>query len=214
MRNRRRRIPSVKALVRAGVVGAGELNLRPLPCQQTGGKRCADRRFPRSPPTVDAEVMRSLGDLFFRRLVPMVSVAPSMRVRGWGLGPRLGRGPVKGRVGMQRRGSRRPARCLGDNCQSSVLYGPVGSGQVRLGGVSGESGLVGSVVACGMTVRMTAALAIDPKPPPAEVATGSIVLDRDYGYERRTTMALATNSSSRGHGVPTPTTRWRRRARR
>ena len=65
----------------------------------------------------------------------------------------------------------------------------------------------GSVVACGMTVRMTAALAIDPKPPPAEVATGSIVFDRDYGYERRTTMALATNSSSRGHDVPKPTTR-------
>jgi hypothetical protein len=32
--------------------------------------------------------------------------------------------------------------CLGDNCQSSVLYGSVGSSQVRLGGVSGESGLV------------------------------------------------------------------------
>jgi hypothetical protein len=28
------------------------------------------------------------------------------------------------------------------NCQSSVLYGSVGSGQVRLGGDSGESGLV------------------------------------------------------------------------
>src|SRR5215207_10209671 len=32
--------------------------------------------------------------------------------------------------------------CLGDNCRSSVLYGPVGSSQVRLGGVSGERGLV------------------------------------------------------------------------
>jgi Integrase core domain len=32
--------------------------------------------------------------------------------------------------------------CLGDNCRSSVLYGSVGSSQVRLGGVSGECGLV------------------------------------------------------------------------
>ena len=32
--------------------------------------------------------------------------------------------------------------CLGDNCQSSGLYGSVGSSQVRLGGVSGECGLV------------------------------------------------------------------------
>jgi hypothetical protein len=36
-----------------------ELNLRPLPCQQTAGKRCATRRFLRSPPTVDGEVKRS-----------------------------------------------------------------------------------------------------------------------------------------------------------
>jgi hypothetical protein len=123
------------------------LNLRLLPCQQTGGKRCADRRFPRSPPTVDAEVMRSLGDSFFRRSVPMVSatasVARSMQVRGWGLGPRLGRGPVRGRAGMQRRGSRRPARCLGDNCPYSAQTAPVGSGQLRLGWHSVESGLVG-----------------------------------------------------------------------
>jgi hypothetical protein len=34
-------------------------------------------------------------------------------------------------------------RCLGDNCQSSVLYVPVGSGQVRLGRHSVECGLVG-----------------------------------------------------------------------
>jgi hypothetical protein len=33
-----------------------ELNLRPLPCQQTGGKRCADRRSRRSPPTVSGVV--------------------------------------------------------------------------------------------------------------------------------------------------------------
>jgi hypothetical protein len=32
--------------------------------------------------------------------------------------------------------------CLGDNCQSSVLYGSVGSGQVRLGSHSGQCGLV------------------------------------------------------------------------
>jgi hypothetical protein len=38
--------------------------------------------------------------------------------------------------------SHRLVRCLGDDCQSSVLYGSVGSGQVRLGGVSGECGLV------------------------------------------------------------------------
>jgi hypothetical protein len=34
-------------------------------------------------------------------------------------------------------------RCLGENCQSSGLYGPVGSGQVRLGRHSVECGLVG-----------------------------------------------------------------------
>src|SRR6266487_4718057 len=34
--------------------------LGPLPCQQTVGKRCANRRSPRSPPTVDAEGKRSL----------------------------------------------------------------------------------------------------------------------------------------------------------
>jgi hypothetical protein len=34
------------------------------------------------------------------------------------------------------------SRCLGDNCQSSALYGPVGSDQVRLGGVSVQCGLV------------------------------------------------------------------------
>jgi hypothetical protein len=61
-----------------------------------------------------------------------------------GLGTRLGRGPVKGRVGMQRRGSRRrPARWLGDNCQSSAQTGPVGSGQLRLARHSVECGLVG-----------------------------------------------------------------------
>jgi hypothetical protein len=55
-----------------------------------------------------------------------------------------GRGPVGGRAGMQRRGAAASIRCcLGDNCQSSGLYGPVGSGQVRLGGVSGQCGLVG-----------------------------------------------------------------------
>jgi len=32
--------------------------------------------------------------------------------------------------------------CLGDNCQSSGLYGPVGSGQVRLGSDCGQCGLV------------------------------------------------------------------------
>jgi hypothetical protein len=113
-----------------------------------GRKRCADRRFPRSPPTVDAEVMRSLGDSFFRRPVPTVSatasVAPSMQVRGWGLGPRLGRGPVRGRAGMRRRGPRRrPARCLGDNCQSSAQTAPVGSRQLKLGRHSVACGLVG-----------------------------------------------------------------------
>jgi hypothetical protein len=43
-----------------------------------------------------------------------------------------------------REARRRVRRCLGDNCycHSSGLYGSVGSGQVRLGGVSGECGLV------------------------------------------------------------------------
>ena len=37
-----------------------ELNLRPLPCQQYPGNRCARRRSPRSPPTFDPEGKRSL----------------------------------------------------------------------------------------------------------------------------------------------------------
>jgi predicted transposase YbfD/YdcC len=36
------------------------LNLRPLRCQQTAGKRCADRRSPSSPPTVDGDVTVSV----------------------------------------------------------------------------------------------------------------------------------------------------------
>jgi hypothetical protein len=46
----------------AGVSWAREeLNLRPLPCQQNTGNRCARRRSPRSPPTVDPEGKRSVG---------------------------------------------------------------------------------------------------------------------------------------------------------
>ena len=37
-----------------------ELNLRPLPCQQNTGNRCAKRRLCRSPPTVEVEGKRSL----------------------------------------------------------------------------------------------------------------------------------------------------------
>ncbi len=37
-----------------------ELNLRPLPCQQTTGNRCARSRFPRLLPTADAEGKRSV----------------------------------------------------------------------------------------------------------------------------------------------------------
>jgi hypothetical protein len=50
------------------------LNLRPLPCQQDPGNRCARRRSPRSPPTVDAEGKRSLdvkGNALFH-LLPTV----------------------------------------------------------------------------------------------------------------------------------------------
>jgi hypothetical protein len=48
-----------------------ELNLRPLPCQQNGGNRCARRHSPRSGPTVDAEGKRSVGvqgNALFRRV--------------------------------------------------------------------------------------------------------------------------------------------------
>jgi hypothetical protein len=70
-------------------------------------------------------------------------MAPPMQARGRRLEPRLSRGPVGGQAEMQRRESRRrPACCLGDNCRYFVLYGPVGSSQVRLGGDCGESGLV------------------------------------------------------------------------
>ena len=62
-----------------------------------------------------------------------------------GTGSMLGRSLVGGGPGMQRRGSRHQiCHCLGDSCQSSVPSGPVGSGQVRLGGVSVQCGLVRS----------------------------------------------------------------------
>jgi hypothetical protein len=44
--------------------------------------------------------------------------------------------------------TRTAGRCVGDNCQSSGLYGPIRSSQVRLGDDSGESGLVGC--SCGL----------------------------------------------------------------
>jgi hypothetical protein len=40
-----------------------DLNLGPHPYQQTAGNRCADRRFRRSRPTVEAKVMRSIGTM-------------------------------------------------------------------------------------------------------------------------------------------------------
>jgi hypothetical protein len=50
-----------KDLLKRSVWAREELNLRPLPCQQNTGNRCARRRSPRSPPTVDPEGKRSLG---------------------------------------------------------------------------------------------------------------------------------------------------------
>jgi hypothetical protein len=52
------------------------LNLRPLPCQQNPGNRCATRRCPRSPLTVDAEGKRSLDvqlNALFHQLDPAVA---------------------------------------------------------------------------------------------------------------------------------------------
>jgi hypothetical protein len=48
-----------------------DLNQRPHPYQLNAGNRCADHRFPRSPPTVGAQGMRSIG--------PLVCVQPSWR---------------------------------------------------------------------------------------------------------------------------------------
>jgi hypothetical protein len=45
-----------------GVVGAGGVDLRPLPCQQNTRNRCARRCSRRSASTVDAQGKRSLGD--------------------------------------------------------------------------------------------------------------------------------------------------------
>jgi hypothetical protein len=66
------------------------LNLPPLPCQKRRGSAVRIAVSPRSPPTVHAEVMRSLGGSSSRRPVAMISgaasVAPTMQVRGWGRG--------------------------------------------------------------------------------------------------------------------------------
>jgi hypothetical protein len=48
-----RAILSIKGAGRRVTWAREELNLRPLPCQQTAGMRCAEFRFPRSPPTVE-----------------------------------------------------------------------------------------------------------------------------------------------------------------
>jgi hypothetical protein len=45
-----------------------ELNVRPLPCQQTTGNRCARSRSPRSCPTVGAEVTKEKPGLWTRRM--------------------------------------------------------------------------------------------------------------------------------------------------
>jgi hypothetical protein len=54
-----------------------ELNLRPLPCQQNGGNRCARGRSPRSAPTVEAEGKRSVdvqGNALFGTPTPPLHV--------------------------------------------------------------------------------------------------------------------------------------------
>jgi hypothetical protein len=55
-----------------------ELNLRPLPCQQNTGNRCARCRSPRSAPTVEAEGKRSpdiKGNALFRHsTLPLLHV--------------------------------------------------------------------------------------------------------------------------------------------
>jgi len=142
---RRRRIPSAKALVRSGVVGAGGVGPPSSSVSANGREALCGWPFPQV-----AANRRCRSYAFSWRLVLSPSRTHGIRdcVRGsvdagarLGTGPRLGRGPVRGRAGLQRRGSRRPARCLGDNCPYSVVYGPVGSSQVRLGDDSGESGL-------------------------------------------------------------------------
>ena len=45
------------------VVGLPGLEPGPHPYQLNSGNRCADRRFPRSPTTVDTKGMRSIGPL-------------------------------------------------------------------------------------------------------------------------------------------------------
>ena len=65
-----------------------ELNLRPLPCQQNPGNRCANRRSPRSDPTVDAEGKRSLdvqlNALFAHSyILPQLVVVSSTHATSW-----------------------------------------------------------------------------------------------------------------------------------
>ena len=52
---------SAEALLKRVWWAREELNLRPLPYQQTAGMRCANRRRRRSPSTVDGEVKCSPG---------------------------------------------------------------------------------------------------------------------------------------------------------
>jgi hypothetical protein len=89
-----------KALLRAGMWAREELNLRPLPCQQTTGNRCARRRSPRSAPTVDAKGKRSLA-------VQLNALFQHLRRRSPAITPRRPAAAV-GRVPKASGGARSP----------------------------------------------------------------------------------------------------------
>ena len=82
-------------LVKRSVVGCQDLNLGPHPYQQSGAHRYATRRFPRSLPTVEGEVMLSSRSVMWSRPAPTSLKCKSARRTSTGrivLGRRSGPG--------------------------------------------------------------------------------------------------------------------------
>jgi hypothetical protein len=79
-----------------GVWACQDLNLGPHPYQLNAGNRCAHRRFCRSPPTVGAKGMRSIGAQVCVLSVPPSTLTPSVREHFCALWRRRGSAAITG----------------------------------------------------------------------------------------------------------------------